>query len=98
MNEIVNRSRRPCGLVAGISLALASVQPLKAQTAADTLAVTQSICESAALAAAIGPSSIGEPVSGVVLESLSWAAKSENTPAHCMVNGRLEPVDRSSTA
>jgi hypothetical protein len=37
---------------------------------------------------------IGEPVSAVVLESARW----EQTPPHCRIDGRLEPVDQSATA
>jgi feruloyl esterase len=41
---------------------------------------------------------IGEPVSTVVLDSLSWVPAAETMPAHCLVNGRLQPVDTSTTA
>ena len=33
-----------------------------------------------------------------MLDSLTWVEASGNTPAHCMVNGRLEPIDTSATA
>jgi feruloyl esterase len=69
-----------------------------AQDTEARLTLTEADCGSAALAEAISPSEIGEPVSAVVLDSLTWMAASGNTPAHCMVNGRLEPVDQSDTA
>ena len=69
-----------------------------AQTDKDALGLTASICASDELAARILPSSIGEPVSGVVLESLTWVEASDSAPAHCLINGRLEPIDRSATA
>jgi feruloyl esterase len=50
------------------------------------------------MARTIDPSEIGEPVSAVVIDSHEWVASSSNAPAHCMINGRLEPVDDDSTA
>ena len=85
------------GVLAGGLLALFTLSTANAQ-AADTTALTAATCGSAELSATIAPSRIGEPVSAVVLDSLTWVEASGNTPAHCMVNGRLEPVDTSSTA
>lgn len=42
----------------------------------------------------ITPDMIGEPVSAVVIDSASW----QDAPAHCRIDGRLEPVDSSETA
>jgi feruloyl esterase len=64
----------------------------------ETVALTASTCTSTAFAATISPSQIGEPVSAVGLDSVNWVEAAGNTPAHCMVNGRLEPVDQSATA
>lgn len=36
----------------------------------------------------ITPDMIGEPVSAVVIDSASW----QDAPAHCRIDGRLEPV------
>src|SRR5690606_21350791 len=80
------------------ALALASLTAAHAQTDARSSELTASVCTSAELAEDVPPERIGEPVSAVVLESLTWVPESGGTPAHCMVNGRLEPVDRSSTA
>jgi hypothetical protein len=84
-------------LAAGL-LAVVCVGSARAQNAEARLTLTEADCRSAALAETISPSEIGEPVSAVVLDSLNWVAESGNTPAHCMVNGRLEPVDQSDTA
>jgi len=84
-------------LAAGL-LAIVGVGSAHAQDAEGRLTLGEAACGSAALAATVSPSEIGEPVSAVVLDSLNWVAASGNTPAHCMVNGRLEPVDQSDTA
>lgn len=60
--------------------------------------LTEASCASTALAAGIPAERIGEPVSAVVLDSLTWVAATQDGPAHCLVNGRLQPVDTSSTA
>ncbi|HUG97962.1 MAG TPA: tannase/feruloyl esterase family alpha/beta hydrolase, partial [Gammaproteobacteria bacterium] len=60
--------------------------------------LTAAECESAALAATVPPGSIGEPVSGVVLDSMTWVPAGQGGPAHCRLAGRLLPVDTSSTA
>src|SRR5690606_668015 len=83
--------------LAGGLLAFA-VLPLANAQDAETITLTAEKCTSPALAATISPSQIGEPVSAVVLDSVNWVEASGNTPAHCIVNGRLEPVDQSATA
>jgi len=69
-----------------------------AQTDGRDLRLTESVCTSQELAAPISPDRIGEPVSAIVLDALTWVSASGTTPAHCMVNGRLLPVDESPTA
>jgi feruloyl esterase len=69
-----------------------------AQPADDTLSLTEAVCTSSAFAATTEPGQIGEPVSAVEFDSIVWVEGSDNTPAHCLVNGRLEPVDESDTA
>jgi feruloyl esterase len=86
------------GLIAAGALALTAVQSVQAQSGDGTLSLTEAACSSAALAATIRPDAIGEPVGSVELDSLSWVAASGNSPAHCLVNGRIEPVDQSATA
>jgi feruloyl esterase len=66
--------------------------------AAEPTALTEAVCTAAALAATVPADRIGEPVSAVVLDSLTWVAAAQNLPAHCLVNGRMQPVDTSSTA
>jgi feruloyl esterase len=70
----------------------------QAQSAEDVIVLTESVCTSANFAATISPDRIGEPVSAVVLDSVAWQAAGGNSPAHCLVNGQLQPVDRSDTA
>ena len=61
-------------------------------------AVTADRCTVMRLGDTIATTSIGEPVSGVVIAEPVWNAASENTPAHCSVNGVMSPVDQSATA
>ena len=87
--------------LAGIGLVgMAAIQPAYAQRGSGEarFALSEAMCTAPALAAPVDPSAIGEPVSAVVLDSLTWVAATERAPAHCMVNGRLEPVDQSNTA
>lgn len=79
-------------------LVVGAAQPAMAQSAAAPIALTESACTGAALAAPISPDLIGEPVSAVELDSLTWVAASDNAPAHCRIDGRLEPVDQAATA
>jgi feruloyl esterase len=97
MNRNFGFSERRVALAGGL-LALVSVSSVHAQTNDRSLTLTESVCTSQALASAIDPDRIGEPVSGVELDSLAWVAASGPTPAHCLINGRLEPVDQSATA
>jgi feruloyl esterase len=91
----IDRLRRALA-VSGV--AIAAIQPAQAQSGDDRLILTESACRSATLTATIGPERIGEPVLAVVLEPPTWVPGSGANPAHCMINGRLEPVDRSATA
>ncbi|HEY3518234.1 MAG TPA: tannase/feruloyl esterase family alpha/beta hydrolase, partial [Gammaproteobacteria bacterium] len=69
-----------------------------AQPAVESATLTEAACKSEALAATVPAERIGEPVSAVVLDSLTWVAATQEAPAHCLVNGRLQPVDTSVTA
>jgi feruloyl esterase len=60
--------------------------------------LTEAVCKGAALVAPVPTERIGEPVSAVVLDTPAWVAAAQNVPAHCLVNGRMQPVDTSSTA
>ena len=79
-------------------LATALLAAAPALVASESAALTEAGCTSAAVTAAIKPSQIGEPVSGVAFEAVKWVAAAGNAPAHCMVNGSLLPVDNSATA
>jgi feruloyl esterase len=79
---------------------LVVAEPVLAQapSGAARLELTDAVCSGEALGASIPVARIGEPVSAVVLESRNWVSQSDTTPAHCLINGRLEPVDQSATA
>jgi hypothetical protein len=85
-------------LAASAFLAALSAAAAHAQPQAGFASLTESACTSAALAATVSPAAIGEPVSAVALDAPRWVAATQEMPAHCLVAGRLEPVDRSSTA
>jgi len=85
-------------LPAGGLLAILALPHVQAQTNDDLVTLNNSVCTSAAFAATIEPRDIGEPVSSVELDSIVWVEGSGNTPSHCRVDGRLEPVDQSETA
>lgn len=63
-----------------------------------TVGLAQGSLDAAACArlqqTSITPAMIGLPVSAVVIESATW----QDSPAHCRIDGRLEPVDQSATA
>ncbi|MEJ2111157.1 MAG: tannase/feruloyl esterase family alpha/beta hydrolase, partial [Acidobacteriota bacterium] len=50
------------------------------------------------LGSAIPVSSIGEPVSGVTLDSPQWTEAAGSNPAYCIVNGSMAPVSKESGA
>ncbi len=60
--------------------------------------ITPADCSTAKLGSSIPVSAIGEPVSGVTLDSPRWVEAGRNLPAYCSVNGSMAPVDRSPTA
>ena len=65
---------------------------------ATPVTITEADCTATKLTAAIAPSQIGEPVSGVTLAAPAWVAPAGNAPAHCRVDGSLLPVDKSASA
>lgn len=46
----------------------------------------------------VSPTQIGEPVAGVSIEAANWVAAGGNAPAHCRIDGRMDPVDTSASA
>lgn len=60
--------------------------------------VTESDCSAAKLQASIPKSSIGEPVSSVMLKDPRWVAATANAPAYCSVDGVMSPVDTVASA
>jgi feruloyl esterase len=73
---------------------LASASPV---ASGQSVTLTESKCGSTEIRAAVKTSQIGEPVSGIEFDS-KWVPATGNTPAHCMINGNILPVDKSATA
>ncbi len=91
------RYRQQMALAAAVCLsgftAMAS-----AQQALETIKVGADKCTAAILGAPIDPKLIGEPVSAVQIDKVEWYAEADRSPAMCVVEGQLMPVDKSDTA
>lgn len=76
--------------------------PRDRSAAAPEIMIGKTISEIDCTAAVIGttiPSSlIKEPVSSVTLNPPRWNAATDATPAHCVVDGAMAPVDQSANA
>ena len=55
-------------------------------------------CTIAVVGTTLPASLIKEPVSGVRLNPPRWNAATDTTPAHCVVDGAMAPVDQSASA
>ncbi len=55
-------------------------------------------CSAAVIGAPIEPGQIGEPVAGVMFDRIAWHAAGERSPALCVVEGQILPVDSADTA
>lgn len=71
---------------------------VSAQKALETIKVGQAQCTMATLGAPIDPKQIGLPVSAVQIDAVTWHEAAERSPAVCVVEGQLMPVDKSDTA
>jgi hypothetical protein len=71
-------------------LALAALQT--------SVAITEDDCSAGRVGTSIDPAAIGEPVSGVSIAVPRWVAAAGAAPAHCVVDGVMQPVDRAPTA
>jgi len=60
--------------------------------------ISEADCTVDKVGTAVPISAIGEPVSGVALNPPRWVALSGVTPAHCIVDGSMAPVDRAPSA
>ncbi|HEY6456322.1 MAG TPA: hypothetical protein VIY90_13700 [Steroidobacteraceae bacterium] len=69
-----------------------------AQASLDAVTVSAQQCSSAQLGAPIDPKQIGEPVSAVQIDKVDWYAGSAESPAVCVVEGQLLPLDRAPSA
>lgn len=90
------QSQRLTALVALAALAAGAARAQ--QTAGDSAVLTEAACTRPELAATVPADRIGEPVSAIALDSPTWVAATQDVPAHCLVTGRLQPIDTSSTA
>ena len=90
------QSQRHTALVILVALVAgaAGAQP----AAVDPAVLTEAVCTGSTLATTVPADRIGEPISAIALDSPTWAAATQDVPAHCLVTGRLQPVDTSSTA
>lgn len=80
------------------AICLTVLQQADAQAVLQTVTVEADRCSVAAIGAPIEPREIGEPVSAVKLDQIQWYAATEKTPALCVIEGQLLPVDKASTA
>lgn len=78
-----------CVAVTGTTWAQADLQPL---------VVDAGKCTAASLGSTIHPKQVGEPVSGVTLDRITWHPAGERSAAMCIVEGQILPVDKSATA
>ena len=60
--------------------------------------ITEADCTAAKLGSEIAVTSIGLPVSAIVLAAPEWRAAANGRPAYCSIEGAMAPVDRSPTA
>ncbi len=58
--------------------------------------ITEADCTAAKLGADIPVSAIGEPVSGVTLNTPAWTGAAGSNPAYCSVKGAMAPVDANA--
>ncbi len=90
---------QPQRLTALVMLVALAAGAARAQPeAGDSAVLTEAACTGPALAATVPAARIGEPVSAIALDALTWVAATQDTPAHCLVSGRLLPIDTSGTA
>lgn len=91
------RYRRTSALAGAVVLCGCHVAA-SSQQRLENVTVGEQQCTVAKLGAAIDPKLIGEPVSAVQIDKVEWFAAAERSPAMCVVEGQLLPVDRSPTA
>jgi feruloyl esterase len=71
---------------------------VSAQKALEPIKADQAQCTMAKLGAPIDAKQIGLPVSAVQIDKVDWFAEADRSPAMCVVEGQLLPVDKSDTA
>lgn len=84
--------------VVGAALGLLVCAQAAGQDALAPLHVGAERCSAAAIGAVIAPRDIGEPVSGVTLDRITWHDTAGDRGALCVVEGQILPVDTSATA
>jgi feruloyl esterase len=55
-------------------------------------------CTTTTLGSSIPIAAVKEPASGIAISTPRWVAATANAPAHCAVDGAIDPIDRSSSA
>jgi hypothetical protein len=60
--------------------------------------ITEADCTATKLGSTIPVSAIGEPISGVTLNSPVWSSATNSASAHCSVNGSIAPVSKEANA
>jgi hypothetical protein len=60
--------------------------------------LTRDHCLATEITAAVPANAIGEPVSSVQITTVQWLDTTANAPAHCRIDGQINPVDTSNTA
>ncbi len=60
--------------------------------------ITEEDCTAAKLGSTIPVSEIGEPISGVSLNSPEWSDAAGSIPAYCSINGSMAPVSKEANA
>lgn len=82
----------------GAALALLVSTQAIAQAPLEPLSVGADRCSASAIGAAIAPREIGEAVSGVTFDRITWHAAEGTRGALCVVEGQILPVDTAATA
>src|SRR5262245_56878583 len=77
------------------ALLAGGVTAAHAQQQLDPVKVNAQQCTTAAMGAPIDAKLIGEPVSAVQIDKVEWFAAADRSPAMCVVEGQLLPVDKS---
>lgn len=101
MNRFLNGAPGRCASELFSLLAIAALSAIvspaeafaKSKTPGPDVVVTQGDCTAQQLGTDIAAWEIGEPVSGVTLDTPIWVQAAGQNPAYCRVNGIMAPID-----